>query len=78
MSFTDIPETNDRRGRVTLSHNELGWLPEDGVALSRAQLASIMESLHGIRWATPDDDVVRVHLLNVIATLNEAAKGDGR
>ena len=55
---------------------ELDWLPEDGLALSRAELECIFIDLRALISGTGELDPNRAHAVDIAVTLTQALERD--
>lgn len=55
---------------------DLDWLPEDGVALSRADLERIFIDLRTLIGGTAELDPNRAHAVDIAVTLTQALERD--
>jgi hypothetical protein len=62
-----------------LEHDDgLGWLPADGVALSRHDLERIMRALRALIDGTDPLEVNRLHVVEIAVTIAQAMDRGGQ
>ncbi len=69
------PAAAPRPRRVTVEHmseDELEWLPEEGVALTRAELSRLFRTLRALIAGTDELDANRAYAVDIAVVLTRA------